>query len=166
MRIATIVMFVLAVVLGVLAYKKGVHMRGLQAGGKMLLELVPLLAVAFIVAGFVRVLAPQEVVTKWVGTEGGLRGILIGSAAGSITPGGPYVTLPIAASFYKSGTSVAIMVAFLTAWSLWAVGRLPMELGILGPRVTLIRVLATVIFPPIAGLLAGVIDRWIPGAGP
>jgi len=40
-----------------------------------------------------------------------------------------------------------------------------MELGILGRRLTLIRILATLIFPPIAGFLAAVVDRWLPGAG-
>lgn len=46
------------------------------------------------------------------------------------------------------------MVAFLTGWSLWAVARIPMEIGILGWRLTLARVASTFIFPPIAGLIA------------
>ncbi|MGD8238096.1 MAG: permease [Armatimonadota bacterium] len=169
MKIALVVMSVLTLVLGLVAYNKGVHMRALQQSGTMLKEtlpfLLPLLVVAFVLAGFVRELVPEEVIARWVGAEGGLKGIFIGSAAGSVTPGGPYVTLPIAASFAKSGASVGIVVAFMTAWSLWAVGRLPMELGILGPRITLIRILSTAIFPPIAGLLAVLIDRWLPGPG-
>ena len=46
------------------------------------------------------------------------------------------------------------MVAFLTGWSLWAVGRIPMEVGIMGWKFTVIRLASTLIFPPIAGLLA------------
>ena len=46
------------------------------------------------------------------------------------------------------------MVAFLTAWSLWAVARLPMEVGVLGWRLTLARLASTFFFPPIAGLIA------------
>jgi hypothetical protein len=46
------------------------------------------------------------------------------------------------------------MVAFLTAWSLVAVSRLPMEVGILGWKFTLIRILTTFFFPPVAGFLA------------
>jgi hypothetical protein len=46
------------------------------------------------------------------------------------------------------------MVAFLTAWSLWAVSRLPMEVGILGWKFTAIRLATTFFFPPAAGLLA------------
>jgi hypothetical protein len=46
------------------------------------------------------------------------------------------------------------MVAFVTAWSLWAVGRLPMDIGILGWKFTVVRLACTFFFPPIAGLLA------------
>jgi len=46
------------------------------------------------------------------------------------------------------------MVSFITAYSLWSVSRLPLEAGIIGPKVTLARVISTLIFPPVAGLVA------------
>jgi hypothetical protein len=46
------------------------------------------------------------------------------------------------------------MVAFLTGWSLWAFSRLPMEVGILGWRLTIIRMVSTLVFPPLAGIFA------------
>ena len=92
--------------------------------------------------------------SKWVGTESGFRGILIGTAIGSVMPGGPYVCLPIAAGLLRMGASAGTMVALLTSWSLWAVSRLPMEIGIMGWQFTLIRLACTFFFPPIAGLLA------------
>ncbi len=169
MKIALVVMPVLALVLGLVAYNKGVHQVALQSSGKMLKEtlplLLPLLVVAFLLAGFVRALVPAEVIAEWVGKGSGVKGILVGTMAGGMTPGGPYVTLPIAASLRTSGASVAVVVAFMTGWSLWAFGRLPWEFGILGPRVTVIRILSTLILPPIAGLLAVLIDRWMPDFG-
>jgi len=51
------------------------------------------------------------------------------------------------------------MVAFMTGWSLWAVGRLPMEVGILGWQLTLVRLASTFFFPPIAGLIANYIAQ-------
>jgi len=120
----------------------------------MLLQITPLLIFAFIVAGMVQILIPREMLSKWIGAESGMRGILIGSLAGGLAPGGPYVSLPIVAGLLKSGASIGTMVAFLTGWSLWAVSRLPMEVGILGWKFTLVRVLSTIIFPPIAGVIA------------
>jgi uncharacterized membrane protein YraQ (UPF0718 family) len=64
------------------------------------------------------------------------------------------VSFPIAAALLKAGASVGTLVAFVTAWSLWALGRLPIEVGIIGWRFTLVRFLSTLIFPPIAGFIA------------
>ena len=83
-----------------------------------------------------------------------MRGILIGTVAGALAPGGPYVSFPVAAGLLRSGASVGTMVAFVTGWSLWAVSRLPMEVGILGWKFTLIHIASTFFFPPIAGLIA------------
>ena len=156
MLIPIIIMGVLAIVLVWLGYNKGggEHVVGLQSAWKMTWQVLPLLLFAFIVAGMVQVLIPQEVLTKWVGTESGFKGIMIGALAGGLAPGGPYVSLPIVAGMIKSGAGIGTMVAFLTGWSLWAFNRLPMEIGILGWKFTLIRFVAIVIFPPIAGLIA------------
>ena len=156
MVIAAIIMGIGAVILLVIAYLRGdgSHIAGLQAAWKMTIEVLPILIFAFVIAGFVQVMVPNEVISKWVGSESGFRGIFIGSIAGGLSPGGPYVSLPIAAGLFKAGASYATMVAYLTGWSLWAVGRLPMEVGILGWRLTFIRIVSTIILPPIAGLIA------------
>lgn len=156
MLIPTIIMGALAIGLILLGYFKrgGQHITGLKAALNMTIEILPILIFSFIVAGMIQVLIPGELLSKWIGPESGLRGILIGSAAGGIMPGGPYVSLPVAAGLIKSGAGIGTMVAFITGWSLWAVSRLPMEVGILGWKFTLMRLACTFFFPPIAGLLA------------
>jgi len=156
MLIPTIVMGVFAFILLVIGYYKGQgqHISGVKSGLNMTVEILPLLILAFIVAGMIQVLVSQELLSKWVGVESGVRGILIGTVAGGLTPGGPYVSLPIVAGLLRSGASVGTLVAFLTGWSLWAVSRLPMEIGILGWKFTLIRIASTFFFPPIAGFVA------------
>jgi len=156
MLIPTIIMAVLAIVLLAVGYSKGEgqHVQGLRSGVKMIVEILPLLLFAFIVAGMVQVLLPQELLSRWIGEESGLKGIFIGTVAGGLTPGGPYVSLPLVAGLLKAGAGVGTVVAFLTAWSLWAVARLPMELGILGWKFTFVRLACTFFFPPIAGFLA------------
>jgi uncharacterized membrane protein YraQ (UPF0718 family) len=127
----------------------------------MTLQIIPLLVFAFIVAGLVQVLIPKEVIARWVGDESGFRGILFGTLAGAITPGGPYVCLPIAAGFMKAGAGMGTMVAYLTSWALIAVARLPLVVGIMGWRFTWIHLLSIIIFPPISGLIANQIMKLI-----
>jgi uncharacterized membrane protein YraQ (UPF0718 family) len=156
MLIPTIVMGALAITLLVVGYTKGEgqHLLGMKNAMSLLITIFPLLIFAFTVAGMIQVLLPRELLSSWVGAESGMRGIIIGTVAGGLSPGGPYVNLPIAAGLLQAGASVGTMVAFLTGWSLWAVARLPMEIGILGWKFTFIRIACTFFFPPIAGLLA------------
>lgn len=155
MLISTLIMAVLAFLFVFLGYLRGAdkHIEGLKLALNMSLEILPMLMFAFILAGMLQVLLPQELISHWIGRESGLRGIFIGTLVGGFCPGGPYVSLPIVAGFLRSGASMATMVAFLTSWSLWAVARLPMEIGILGWRFTLIRLASTFFFPPLAGLI-------------
>jgi uncharacterized membrane protein YraQ (UPF0718 family) len=156
MFVPTVVMGIIALVLIVLAYSKGEgqHIIGLKSALKMTIQILPMLSFAFIIAGMIQVLLSQEVVSKWIGAESGLYGILIGTIAGGLSPGGPYVSLPVAVGLLRAGAGVGTMVAYLTAWSLWAIARLPMEFGILGWKLTLIRLVCTFFFPPVAGFLA------------
>jgi len=152
----TIIMAAVALILLIIGYLKGEgqHTTGLKSALNMTVEILPLLIFAFIVAGMVQTLLPRELISRWIGEESGLRGILIGTVAGGLTPGGSYVSLPLVAGFLRTGASVGTMVAYLTGWSLWAVSRMPMEIGILGWRFVLARLTATFFFPPIAGLIA------------
>jgi len=161
MLIPTLIMGIIAFILLLLAYYRGQgqHIAGIRIALNIMVEIIPLLILSFIVAGMAEVLIPKEIISKWIGEGSGIRGILIGTVAGSLTPGGPYVSLPVATGLLRSGASVGTIVAFLTGWSLWAVSRLPMEVGILGWRFTLIRIASTFFFPPIAGFIAQMFSR-------
>ncbi len=156
MLIPTIVMGVLALVLLFIGYQRGggEHIIGLKAAGNILLQLIPLLIFAFVVAGMFQVLIPRELISRWIGVESGFRGILIGTGMGAIAPGGPFIAMPIAAGLLRTGASVGTMVAFLTAWSVLAVARIPLEIGFMGWKFALIRLACSFFFPPIAGLIA------------
>ena len=156
MLIPTIIMGVIAVALLYIGYQRGggEHVIGLKSAGNLLWQILPLLIFAFIVGGMIQILVPNEIISKWVGTESGFRGLLIGSAIGSIMPGGPYVSMPVIAGLLRTGASIGTMVALITAWSLIAVARLPMEVGILGWKFALIRLACVFFFPPIAGFIA------------
>ncbi len=162
---ATIVMAIIAVVFGVVVYLTGgktMALKGLKLGGKLLWDILPLLIFAFILAGLIQVLIPKEVISRWIGKESGWTGILIGSVAGGLMPGGPYVAFPIAAALYKTGASIGALVAFIAGWSLWGLSRLPIEVGLLGVKVTVARLVATLIFPPLAGFLAQLLfSKWV-----
>ena len=157
MFIITLVMGLVAVIVVYISYQIGVHIQGLKMSKDMLIQMLPLLVFAIVMAGAARALIPSETITKWIGVESGFRGIWLGTIAGSLTPGGPFVSLPIAAGLLRMGASVGTMVAYLTAWSLIGlISTVPMQLGLMGWKFTLIRLACTFFFAPIAGLLANI----------
>jgi len=154
--IPTIIMAVIAITLFIIAYSKGngEHLEGLEAAADLIIQIIPLLIFAFIIAGLIQVLLPTRIISKWLGTESGLRGVLIGTIVGGFMPGGPMVNLPVAAGLMRAGAGIGTMVAFLTGWSLWAVSRMPIEIGLLGWKFTLVRFAVSFFLPVIAGMLA------------
>ena len=112
MLIPTLVMAALALLVVILAYRRGggQHIVGMRMAWTTLIETLPLLVFSFIVAGLVQVLLPRDLVSRWVGTESGARGLLIGTVAGALTPGGPYVSFPVIAGLLNAGAGVGTMV--------------------------------------------------------
>jgi uncharacterized membrane protein YraQ (UPF0718 family) len=139
-----------------LAWRRGSgeHMLYSKRAGKTVLQILPLLIFAFIVAETAKVVVLMEIISRWIGGESGLRGVFLGTAAGMMTPCCTGIGVTIAASFLRSGASIGTIVAYITGISLLTANRLPMEISIIGWRFTTIRFTCTFFFPIIAGLMA------------
>ena len=145
-----------AVNLSTVAYLKepALMITGWKAGLKLLVKIFPILILAFAISGLVQTLVPKETVARWLGKESGWKGIWLGCLAGAITPGGPYTSFPIVAALYQAGAGLGTLVAYTTAWSLWAVARLPIESALISPKFMIFRLLSSLLFPPLAGAIA------------
>ncbi len=131
---------------------------GAREGLSVFLMTAPRLFAAFVLAGMMQVLIPRELVARWLSDASGMRGILFASAAGALTPGGPFLQFPIVAAIYKMGAGTAPIVAYLTAWSLMGVHRIILwEIPFLGPRLTFTRLAFSLPVP----ILVGSATRWL-----
>lgn len=156
MQITIAVMSLLAGVLTIVAYLKDHHfpLDGLKAGGKLFLDISPAMILAFISAGMMMKVLPRELLTRWLGEESGIQGLIIATLAGALTPGGPFIQFPIVAALLRSGAGIAPVVTYLSAWSLLGVNRfLVYEIPLLGWRLALTRITASLVFPIIIGML-------------
>lgn len=163
MDTTSLVLAAAAAVLLVLALRRGpdVAVDGLLAAWETFRRNLVLLVLGFVLAGLVQVLIPRDLVTRWLGEEAGVRGVLLGCLVGGLVPGAPYATFPLVASLYHAGASIGAVVGFVAAWSLWSVSRLPVEMALIDPRPALIRYAITFVVPPLAGILADVVDRFV-----
>ncbi|TKJ29067.1 MAG: permease [Chloroflexi bacterium B3_Chlor] len=161
MDTTTLVLVAVAAILLAIAFWQGrdLPLAGLQAAGRTLWRNLPMLLASFVIAGVVQVLIPRDLITGWLGTQAGSKGVLIGCVVGGLVPGAPYAVFPIVAALYEAGAGLGAVVSFVSAWSLWSVSRLPLEMALIDPKPALVRYAITFVVPPIAGLLAQAIAR-------
>ena len=121
----------------------------------LVVQVAPIMLISMFMSAFVQVLVPRDKVSKWLGRESGIRGILIAIAAGAIIPGGPWVSFPLVLALAVAGADIGALVAFLAAWAVIPISRLLVwEMPFLGGDFVLIRMLATSFIPLAAGLIA------------
>ena len=161
MDTSTLILAVLTVILLALALWRGggLASAGLLAAGRTLWRNLLILVLSFVIAGLVQVLIPRELITRWLGAQAGFKGVLIGCVVGGLVPGAPYAVFPLVAALYQAGAGLGAVVGFVSAWSLWSVTRLPVEMALIEPKAALVRYAVTFVVPPIAGLLGHAVAR-------
>ena len=147
-----------AIIAGASCYSlKGaeVFYRVLAEEGALLLVIFPRVIAALLLAGLIQVMVPQDMVSKWVGRNSGVRGIVIAAAAGVLTPGGPLTAFPVVVALSASGAHRGALVAYMTGWALLGLQRtLVWELPFLGTDFVMLRFAASAVLPILAGLIA------------
>jgi uncharacterized membrane protein YraQ (UPF0718 family) len=145
---------VVAAIVVAFARDPALPLRGVAASSRLLRGVWLDLALGFLLAGFVEVLIPPQVLTRWLGGERMSQGILVGWAAGLALPGGPYVFFPVAANLLKHGAAAGPLITLLTAKTLVSpIRMLTYEAPLLGWPLTLARCIPGLLLPPVLGLL-------------
>jgi uncharacterized membrane protein YraQ (UPF0718 family) len=121
----------------------------------LLMRILPVMAGALLLGGFLQALVPPAVVRRWLGDGSRLRGILIATAAGACVPGGPTTSFPLVLTLVTAGADAGVVIAFITAWAVLGLNRVVVwELPFMGSEFAVLRYLVSLSMPIIAGLLA------------
>ena len=153
----------LAIASGVLCFS----LAGLSAvsdalikAATLLVVILPQLAGGLLIGGLVQQIIAAEKIAALLGSSSGLRGLVIATFAGALTPGGPFTSFPIVYALWMAGAEVGALIAYIASWSLLGFARVIVwELPLMGAEFTWIRVLVSLPLPIIAGLLARQLSR-------
>jgi uncharacterized membrane protein YraQ (UPF0718 family) len=152
------IVFGLLVLLSAIAFARGgapLVGEAIGNGTRLFGRFGAVIFLSFLVAGLAETLMPREWVSATLGEESGWRGLVLASAAGAITPAGPFVSMPLAAGMIRAGAAPAAVITFLAAWSLLAVHRLfAWEVPILGAPFALTRWALCLVLPVLVGAVA------------
>ncbi|MEC9022572.1 MAG: permease [Pseudomonadota bacterium] len=117
--------------------------------------IMPRVGAAVLIAAFLQLLIPREVVSRLIGDQAGIKSVVIATIAGALTPGGPLTSFPVVVALYVSGANKGALVAYISAWAMIGFQRiLVWELPLMGEEFTAIRVGASVLLPVICGTVA------------
>lgn len=126
----------------------------------LLLIVLPQLAAGLLMGGLISRLVSKEQVASLLGAQSGMRGLMLAAGVGAITPGGPFTSFPIVHALWVAGADAGALITYVTAWALIGLNRLIVwELPLMGAEFTLIRTLACLPLPIVAGLIARALVR-------
>jgi hypothetical protein len=133
---------------------------GVKGGFVDFVRLMPRLTIGVLGSGFIAEIMPQTFIAQWLGPGSGFAGTAIATLAGWLTPGGPMIGFAIGVAALKSGASAPQVIAYVTAWALFAIHRVFLwELPMMPARVVWLRVIASIPLPFLAAWIAMLAGR-------
>jgi hypothetical protein len=160
--IINLLLWVLVAALGLTAAvrSKALFREGAAEGARDFVLLLPRILVGVVGSGYIAAIMPQDLITTWIGPQSGLLGITIATLAGAVTPGGAVVGFSVGAAALKGGGGAPQVIAYSTAWSLYALTRLiNWEVAMMPARVVWLRAIVSLPLPFLAGVGALLIGR-------
>ncbi len=128
-------------------------------------EIIPRVLAGCLLGAFIAEILPHEKVSRSLGPNSGLRGLLIATAFGAVLPGGPFTVYPVASALLVVGADFGTTIAMVVSWTLIGYGRaIAWEPPILGTDFTLWRIVLSLPLPLIAGALGRLVQGRLAGS--
>jgi hypothetical protein len=134
--------------------------NGTRDGLIEFIMLLPRIGIGVVGSGYVAEVLPKTLIAPWLGPESGLLGVAIATLGGALTPGGPVVGFSIGAAALKSGAGAPQVIAYSTAWALYAIHRLLIwEVPMMPARIVWLRAAVSLPLPFIAAAAAMLLGK-------
>ncbi len=126
--------------------------EALAAGGRAFVGVLPIIVAVFASLGLFNVWVDKRKVAEALGERSGFAAIVMASLAGTIIVGPVYVIFPLMKALRQHGARWAVIGTVLAAWAV-KIPMVPMEMGMLGIRFSLARIVLVVLSAVPIGLL-------------
>lgn len=149
--------FVLGCLIIALIKDKEKAKQALIVGLKSFFRILPMVFIIIILIGLLLGFVSQTQISKIIGENAGLGGVLLASLLGAIMHIPSLISFPLAASLLESGASVTAVAAFITTLTMIGTVTLPLEIKELGKKVALLRNGISFIMAIIIAIIMGVL---------
>jgi len=137
--------FMVLLLFGLYITNKKLGLIAFNISFNSLKEMIIIIPPIFILMGLLDEWVPKEVMTKHMGEESGIKGVVLSFIFGSVAAGPLYGAFPIASVFMKKGVRFSNILIFIGAWSTTKIPMLLFEITALGYRFTITRLFLDII---------------------
>lgn len=155
----TIILYVLASVLLILSFFKdpGKTKKALKKAWKAFDNILPQLMGILVIVGLMLAVVDPETISRLIGGESGLSGMLLAAVVGGITLIPGFVAFPLAATLLNNGAGFMQIAVFISTLMMVGVVTLPVEIQYFGKRAAVLRNTLAFSFSFVVALVIGVI---------
>ena len=129
----------------------------LKKAWKSFENILPQLLTVMIIIGFALAVLSPQTISKLIGSESGMFGVIAAALIGSITLIPGFVAFPLTAALLENGAGYTQITAFVSTLMMVGIITIPMETNVLGKKLTMTRNIAAFVFSIAAALVMGVI---------
>lgn len=155
----TRILYGLAIVLVIISAAKSKEktLRALKKSWKSFEAMMPQLMAIIMIIGLTLSWLNPELISRVIGGESGLVGMIIAGAIGSVTLIPAFVAFPLASALLDAGAGTMQIVAFISTLMMVGVVTLPVEMRTFGKKITFTRNIMAFGLSFVVAILMGVI---------
>lgn len=112
------------------------------------------LAIILLIGMMLATLTPEQI-SKFLGQESGVMGVMMAAFIGAITLIPGFVAFPLASALLYNGAGITQIAAFVSTLMMVGIVTIPVEIRYFGKKVTLMRNLLAFIFSLIVAVIMG-----------
>ena len=120
-------------------------------------NILPQLLIILVIIGLALSILSPDTITKLLGTNSGILGVLGAALIGSVTLIPGFVAFPLAAALLKNGAGYMQIAAFVSTLMMVGIVTLPLEIKTFGKKVAIIRNVSAFVFSLVVAVVIGVV---------
>ncbi|RDU24409.1 permease [Anaerosacchariphilus polymeriproducens] len=155
----TVGMYVFTLILLLLSFLKSRSKtkEALKKAWRSFENILPLFLAILLIVGIILSILSPEVISKILGSQSGVLGIILAGIIGSCTVIPGFVTFPLAAALLKNGAGLIPIIVLVSTSAMVGILTIPIELQYFCKKSTYVRNFLAIIFSFIIAFIMGVI---------
>jgi uncharacterized membrane protein YraQ (UPF0718 family) len=145
---------ILAVIASLIA-DRGKTVKSFQVAGRKMLKIAPAFLTMTILVSIVLYLVPDETISRYLGHENKVLGLLIAYAVGSISLMPGFIAFPLCGMLLEKGVPYMILSGFSTTLMMVGVLTFPVERAYMSTKVAVLRNLIYLVVAVVVTVITG-----------